>query len=283
MPRSELSLLLTDAYRERLSDHQATVEAQARLAWGRIPRQEPDLDAEHDRWLRFTLPALLSAQSAAAVSSAGYTSAFVASELVRAPSTVPIDAPDYVGIARDGRPIRDALNSPLIGVKAALKQGQPLSRALDMGLTRALRMLWLAVDAAARESLRDAQLADDRIVGYRRAIAGTCGACLAAASRTFGKGVRFKIHPGCQCIAEPRVDGVDDTHPRATGTELFASMSRAEQDKAVGADVAALIRGGDLEITDLAATSPQHLGDDFITQAPLASLVADSDDATDAA
>ncbi len=283
MPRSELSLSLTDAYRERLTETQDTVAAQARLAWARIPRDASDLDAEHDRWLRATVPAVLAAQFASAETSAGYTSAFVATELGRAPSPVPIDPPDYVGAARDGRPLRDALNGPLIGVKTAIKDGHPLSRALDMGLTRALRMLWLAVDASAREALRDAQLADDRVIGYRRAIAGTCGACLAAASRTFGKGVPFLIHPGCKCIAEARVDGVEDTHPRATGHELFASMSRAEQDKAVGADVAELIRNGGIEITDLAAVSPQHLGEDYITQAPLASLVAGSDDAAEAA
>lgn len=282
MPASELSLLLTDAYRERLNEHQETVEAQARLAWQRIPQHDPDLDAEHQRWIDTILPAALAAQSAVATTSAGYTSAFIASELGTPPTTVAIDAPDYVGAARDGRPLTKALNSPMIGVKAALKEGQPLSRALDAGLTRALRMLWLAVDDAARESLRAAQLADDRIIGYRRAIAGTCGACLAAASRTFGKGVRVKIHPGCQCIAEPRIDGLEDAFPRPTGTELFASMSRAEQDAAVGADLANLIRAGDLEITDLLATSPQHLGDDFITQAPLASLV-DSDEAEAAA
>jgi hypothetical protein len=50
---------------------------------------------------------------------------------------------------------------------------------------------------------------DDRIVGYQRALKGTCGACSGSRSyEAFSPNapvVELKVHPNCQCVAEPVV------------------------------------------------------------------------------
>lgn len=272
MAANRLSLALTAAYREGINQAQATIAAQARVAWRRIPRDQPDLDLEHGAWLDQVLPAAIAAQRRVAELSSGYLTAFLTSELDASAAGSELDLADYLGLARGGRALDAGLQSPLIGVKTALKRGDQLARALELGERRALRILWLAVDDAARSSLRDAMLLEDRVSGYRRAVRGTCGACLGAAARTYASGTRFPVHPGCQCVSEPVVDGVRDRFPRPTGAALFAAMSRDEQDDALGPQAAELVRNDEISLEDLVGTSPQETADDFITQAPTGAL-----------
>jgi hypothetical protein len=42
------------------------------------------------------------------------------------------------------------------------------------------------------------------------------------------------VHPHCHCTQEPVVRDVPDRAARATGPEIFARMTRAEQDQALG-------------------------------------------------
>lgn len=272
MPASELSLHLTDAYRERVGRIHRTAEASARLMWDRgRQRDQPDLEAEHRRWLAAIVPATMSAQLQAVDASVGYLAAFLTSEL---DELVRVDPPagDYVGVARDGRTLAEAYRSPLIAVLAALKRGDPLQRGLQLGLRRALLMIGLDVDHAARRSLQDAMITHERVDGYRRAVAGTCGACIGAAARTYGTGIRFPVHPNCRCVSEPVISGVRDRFPRPTGAALFAAMAIEEQDQALGPQAAELVRSGEISLEDLVGTSPQDTADDFISQAPVAAL-----------
>ena len=48
---------------------------------------------------------------------------------------------------------------------------------------------------------------DPRTLGWRRVTRGGCGACLAAADNTVQIG-DLKVHPHCECTAEPVVTGV---------------------------------------------------------------------------
>lgn len=52
---------------------------------------------------------------------------------------------------------------------------------------------------------------------------------------------------------------------RPTGEDLFKAMTEDEQDEAFGSEVAAALRSGEVEISDLVLKGPGDLG--FITQA----------------
>lgn len=267
MPASELSLYLTDAYRDSIQDELRTVEAVTRALWARIPRDRPDLEAEHATLLASLVPQIVAAQLRATRAAGGYLGAFLTSELERR-STVEVPD-DRIGFARDGRPLVEAMRSPLVGTLGRLKSGASLTQALDFGMRRALFMVSLAVDDAAQQALLVGIDGDGRFSGWQRAVRGTCGACLGAATGPSG-GLRFPKHKDCKCVSEPRVRGVRDRFPRPTGAVLFAAMTVTQQDEAVGPEVAERVRAREISLADLVGVSHQVLGDDFLTQAPVA-------------
>jgi len=267
MPGSELSLHVTDAYRAELRALQDAAAAVVRIGWRRL--QAAELEATYESWLTTVASAVTATQLRAVALSGGYLSAFLTSELGRAadaPSVAPQEP--YAGISRDGRAVRDAYRSPLIAVLARLKRGEPLDRALAVGQRRALFMVGLDIDHAAQGSLFDGMAGDDRFSGWRRAVRGTCGACLAD-TRSYARdvGEPMRRHPHCQCIAEPGVRGVLERHRRPSGDEIFAAMAPREQDLAVGPRVAEAIRQGEISLGALLGHSHQETADDFITQA----------------
>jgi hypothetical protein len=260
---SRLSARLTDAYREQVRLTIERTQAVARIAWQHDPR---DLDASHEAWLAATLPAVVSGQREVARFSRGYLTAFLSSELGgRAESEA-----EFVGVGNDrgGRPLREALRSPLIVTKVEITRGVSVDRALRYGLKRAEFMVGQAVDHVARETLAKGIRDDDRIVGYVRAVRGTCGACLGAASGRFGAGVPFKVHPNCKCVQEPSVAGVRDRFPRPTGRQIFEAMTAAEQDAAVGPRVAGAVRAGAVSLAALVGRDELATEQNFISQAP---------------
>lgn len=270
MPASELSLGITTAYRERWESIKTAAQGLARVGWGRL--DPANLDASYSAWQTTMAATVRAAQAQAVSASNGYLSAYLASELEKEVEAARSPLGDYVGLSRDGRPLTDALASPLIAVKVALKAGKDLSTALREGQTRALRTIGLEVDHAARQSLQSALVVDRHVEGYRRAVRGTCGACLGAASRSFDAHVHFPVHPGCACVTTPIVRGVPDLFPVPTGAQLFAAMSEREQNEALGPEAAELVRAGAISLEELVGTSPQKITPDFITQRPVSAL-----------
>jgi hypothetical protein len=64
--------------------------------------------------------------------------------------------------------------------------------------------------------------------------------------------------------------------PRATGPEIFARMTRAEQDQALGPAAAEAVRDArwrPVAWPDLIHTDPMTVGPDWISQAPDVALV----------
>src|SRR5689334_21560980 len=117
MPRSPQSLRLTEAYRSRLVSLGKRVEAEARVAWPTIE------EFDGTDWPERTARSLTRAQTEAVRLTAGYLAAFLRSESGR--GTAPaIDSRKYAGVSRDGRPLTEALESPLIGTRKALKDGR---------------------------------------------------------------------------------------------------------------------------------------------------------------
>lgn len=257
MPASRRSLRLTDAYRARLVALSDRVERQAREAWPRIE----ELDTT--TWVDGMASLVTRAQVEGVRLTSAYLGAFLRAETGRG-RTLAIDSRRYAGISRDGRPLAKALESPLIGVKAALKEGQPPSAALNVGLVRARRMVGFEVMQTPRDALLDTIEENERFDGFERSVAGTCAACMALSGEA-----NMEVHPGCQCLPSPRVAGVVATIAIPTGAELFRSLSKEEQEATIGPEAAELVRDGRADLKDFVAHSRQEEQADFITQKPV--------------
>lgn len=260
MPRSPRSHNVTNAYRARLRALRARTVAQAEREWPTIE----ELDAS--RWPERMAVVVAGAQAGAVRATAGYLTAYLSSELDARQRAVSVDTRRYTGVSRDGRPLVEAFQSPLIGVRAALKEGRTAGEALTLGRNRAVRMVGVDIDHAHRSALLDAIDTDDRLEGWERATAGTCGACMALAGST---GAVFETHPGCLCVPAPKVRGVPDLVPLATAAVLFAGLSREEQDARFGPVKAEALRTGAMEFDDLVQRNRLKTGGVFITERPL--------------
>lgn len=259
MPQSQRSLRLTDAYRRRLFSLRDQLQARAETTW-------PDLDGI-DAWPAQMAQAVEVSQTAALRLTAAYLTSFATSETGKAQKPVAVES--TAGKGADGSPLAESMRSPLIGAFAALKEGKGEREALRIGLDRAKRQVGMDFDAAHRTGLMEAIHADDRFDGWNRALRGTCGACAASASG-LTHALWFPAHPGCQCVAEPRVTGTRDLFARATGLAIFHAKTQSEQDEMLGAETAARVRSGEIQLGDLVAHS--ELDSDqpnFITQRPL--------------
>lgn len=173
-------------------------KAQARRVWRRIDVN--DLDGTyHHALLALTITAL---QKEAARLSAGYLAAFLGSELDRTIRESPALALQ-AGTARSGKPLSKALRNPMIGVKVAIEDGKDPRLALLEGGRRLERVVGLATDTAARDALDRAQRNSRFVAGWRRAVRGTCGACMGLADESLRPaGTPLEIHPECQCVSE---------------------------------------------------------------------------------
>jgi hypothetical protein len=257
MPASPRSLRLTDLYRQRLLALSHRAEQTARQTWPRIE----ELDSTP--WPNYMAGELARAQTQAVRLTAGYLGAFLRSETGRG-TALAIDSRKYAGLSTDGRPLREALESPLIAVRAALKDGRVPAVALNVGLTRALRTVPFEAVQAGRDALRETIETDERFTGAQRSVAGTCAACMALSGEP-----RYEVHPGCQCVFMPVVAGVAATIAIPTGAELFRSLSTRDQEKAIGAEPARLVRDGEADLKDFIDHSPQERRPDLLTQKPV--------------
>lgn len=265
MPHNPRSLAVTDRYRDRLLAARQGLEQQAKVRWPTIEQ------LDQTKW-RHQMSQMVSQRQVEAIRvTSAYLTAFLSLETGRRQLVV-INSTAFAGRSRDGRPLHEALQSPIIGVRAKLKDGADPTEALRFGLERAVRMVGVDFDNAHRTALLTTIDLDRRFDGWQRAVRGTCGACAAVAGKA-EHGVHFQVHPGCQCVSEPVVAGVPNTHPRPTGAEIFAAKDDQEQDEMLGPEAAALVRSGAIELSDLVGHS--HLDseqDDFITQRPIESL-----------
>jgi hypothetical protein len=188
------SIQLTNAYRTRLLSLERRVSTQARSAW-------PTIETFDDTaWPERVGAIVTRAQTESVRATAGYMSALLRSN--RKPGRVALDTSRYAGVSRDGRPITEALQTALVGVRAALKDGREPQVALSIGLSRGLRMAKFETMQAGRDALLDATDEDERFVGWQRAVAGTCAACMDLSGTS---GPQFEVHPDCQCVPEPRM------------------------------------------------------------------------------
>lgn len=270
MPAAERSIRLTDAYRTRIALLQQRATEETAGDWGSVTLD--DLDGTHAAWLAGIVPTLDLFQRAGQTLTLAYLTAFIASELNRAPTPPPAPRAT-VGVTDDGRPLAEGLTTSLIGVKTALKDGQEPQAALDAGKARATRMAASAAIFTPRAELDEQIATHDQIIGWRRVTFGGCGACLAAATGAIQHEREIlRVHDHCRCTKEPVVRDVTETAFRPTGRDIFGAMSAQAQDQLLGADKAHLIRSGEVPFDQLIAASPQAIRPDGITEAPLEAL-----------
>lgn len=272
MPGSERSLRVTDAYRRRLL---AAYERAGVIAATNFTAVDPqDLDGSWGPFAERTVEATIVLQRAAVALTAGYLAAFLASETGDAASLPPAVDLSAVGVAQHGAPLEDAIQSPLIGAKTAIRDGATVDQALGKARARVVRLSQSATVAAPRAALHEAIRSDDRIIGWRRVTAGGCGACLAATTGAIHEDREvLQVHSHCRCTAEPVVRGVPDTARRPTGFEIFNGLPSAQQDQLLGPDKAQLIRTGAVPFERLIAVDRMVEGPDQLVEAPLKALV----------
>jgi hypothetical protein len=211
MPAAESSLRITEAYRTRLFGLRSQLERRAETLW-------PTIEGLDDfTWTNKAAAATQNAQREAVALTGAYLTAFLTSEVGTRTRGPILDTRRYSGLSRDGRPLRDALRSPMIGVRFKLKEGATPEEALAYGLHRAKRMVSVDYDHAHRTALLDGLAADERFQGWQRAVTGTCGACagdIAVEVSTNLPSIPLQVHPNCQCVTEPVVA------PRSPATVL---------------------------------------------------------------
>lgn len=137
MPASQRSLRLTQAYRQRQVATRARIQQRAQRTW-------PSIEAlDSTDWVERMAASLAQAQATSIRLAAAYLTAFLASETGKRPRQVPIDSRPYAGRSRDGRPLDEALRSPIIGVLAGLKEAYGTPSHV-VTVTPAMAQEWLA-------------------------------------------------------------------------------------------------------------------------------------------
>jgi hypothetical protein len=110
---------------------------------------------------------------------------------------------------------------PLVTARVALARDEPLTRARQLGETRARQVADMDLQRAYAEASRDAMQAlpaGDRPVGWRRVPTGvrSCTRCLVAAVKVWPVETLSPLHTNCNCVIEPVYD---DTPPSAVEVE----------------------------------------------------------------
>jgi hypothetical protein len=268
VPANRRSLLITNAYGQRLKAVEARVVQQSQRTW----QVTGDFDADYAAWFEVMAPAVSAAQALNLRLTAAYLGAFQSSETRRVVNPPRIDPEPYVGRTRDGRTFEEGWSSPPIKSKVAMAEGRTIQEAADIGLDAASNLVRLDTYAAARNAMTDQIRASDGIIGYRRVSQGetSCGGCLAAENGdVLLDSEDFATHAGCDCVAEPVYGDVDDLFKHPTGAERYSRLSAQEKIEAVGLEASQLLDSDQIALRDLAGQSPTVLGDNFLTQRPL--------------
>lgn len=271
MPRSELSLRLTDGYRGRLLGLRQIALRQAATAWQGVALE--DLDRSFALWLAVTTGALTEVQARAVALTDGYLAGYLSLETGRRVTPRHSDLA-LAGRSRDGRPLGEALSPAVITVKQRIAEENPPDVVLAAGLARALRTVALDASHAPRAALAERIQAEDQVIGWRRVAAGdACGACLGASTGAIRADDEvLEAHAYCQCSAEPVVARVRERVERPTGTEIFESKTAEQQNQLLGDEKAELVRSGQVSLPELVGHSPMATEHDHITERPLSAL-----------
>lgn len=220
----------------------ATAAAAAMLAWQHL--DTADLTAS---WIR-TAPAIhtavASGQLAAASSATGYVSAVLGVDGDSTPAAL-VDPRAFAGTTADGRSLDTLIRLPLAATYQRLRDGAKPGEALRIGGDLLALLTDSEVADAGRGADSVAMAADQRVSGYVRIISGgACGRCAILAGRWYRWNAGFDRHPHCNCQQVPAAEEGQMREHQLDPSAYFASLSRAEQNRAFTVAGAQAIRDG---------------------------------------
>lgn len=110
---------------------------------------------------------------------------------------------------RNGTPLEEVVLRPSATVRFQQSEGAPAAAARAAGRARLEAQALTNIALAQRSAARDVVTRLDAVTGYRRIIrpelseSGSCGLCIAAASRIYSKRDLLPLHDKCKCIVMP--------------------------------------------------------------------------------
>lgn len=154
----------------------------------------------------------------------------------------------FAGVAADGRDLTRLLMQPALKTAGLLVRGADDQDALRSGLASLMRIVTTEIPDAGRAAVGAGIVANRKFVTYVRMLKlPSCGRCIVLAGRQYAWSQGFLRHPNCDCYHLPVVhDGTGDL-PGESPKQVFAGLTREQQDQAFGRDAAEAIRaGGDI-------------------------------------
>jgi hypothetical protein len=162
-------------------------------------------ETDRERFVSAVLPVVRAGQQMTADVSAAMIVQLGGSAAVGAPSVDRL-------VLRGVDPV-EVYSRPVVKARTGLSQGKPWVAA--MGSARHLLETLVSTDTqiAKREAAREIMTADDRIVGYRRALTGdSCALCAVASTQRYRTEDLMPIHDHCDCEVVPIIGDRDPGH-----------------------------------------------------------------------
>jgi hypothetical protein len=154
---------------------------------------------------------------------------------VKPPRTVPKITKQPRGI-----PITDEMLRATKEARYRISEGDSVAQALDKGLQRAQVMAGMDLALADREMYQKTVHGVPEVIGTRRNIhpelskGGTCGLCIAAATRVYHKRDLLPLHDRCECTSSIVLADTEDLVQQINGVsldELYVSVGETERQK----------------------------------------------------
>jgi hypothetical protein len=266
------SLAITKNYGQRLREIERRLVLEGQRNW----RMDNDFDDEYAVWLEAVIPAVVAAQGLMVRLTSAYLGAFESSERGRVVPPPRIETERFVGVDRNGIPLRESWTSPPIKAKIAIAQGKTIPEASVIAYETSANLIRLDSYASARNAMADHMRNSEVIVGYRRVEGDepTCGGCLAAIdNEVLSPTEDFATHPGCDCTAEPVYGDVDDLFTHPTGQEIYSRMTAQEKIEAVGLEASQLLDSDTIKLSELLEIPASQAQNTFLQQAPVKDLI----------
>lgn len=183
-------------------------------------------------------------QLAAAQAAAPYLAELAAAQGVPIPPPL-IVASALAGIASDGRPLASLLYLPILLIKSLLTRGMRFPEAFRSGLSFGAVIAATQVSDAGRGGVTVGMVAEKSWVSYIRVLRlPSCSRCIILAGREYSWSTGFQRHDRCDCEMWPVRRDSPERDRIPMPEQIFADMSRDEQDKRFGKAGAASIRMG---------------------------------------
>lgn len=226
---------VAEAHQARLAGIIDTAEARALKSWKRM--DFANLDGSWAVIAQDVTTDAMAAQFAAVTTADKFTDKLSKAYGFDARSSR-IDPEAFIGVDGSGRALGSLLHGAVTTTKQAIGAGLG-PRAMEAGASYLASMLSTAIADISRSANQVSGISKGYSTCARVVEPGACSRCVVLAGATqFGP---FKRHPRCRCTVQPIPGGSD----YAKGPEdVFASMSKADQDRVFGEGSAQAIREG---------------------------------------